>query len=164
MILIACVEEKNGMMFNHRRVSRDRVVNADIRRISADGQLCMDAYSAKMFDSEDVFTISGDLLKNAEFIYEPSAGNTLKQFENSSDLFEDKMQNIQIPIYFYVEDPDQIHEEEVDKIILYRWNRSYPADQFFPIDLSTWTRTESIDFSGYSHEKITRETFVKSPE
>ena len=30
MVLIVCVDDHNGMMFNHRRQSQDRILRADI--------------------------------------------------------------------------------------------------------------------------------------
>ena len=42
-------------------------------------------------------------------------------------------------------------------MILCHWNRDYPADVFFEVDLSKWRLEERKDFSGYSHEKITKE-------
>ena len=32
MKLIVCIDEKKGMMFNHRRQSQDRVLRDDIRK------------------------------------------------------------------------------------------------------------------------------------
>jgi len=48
-------------------------------------------------------------------------------------------------------------------VVCYRWNRHYPADQYFDIDLSAmgFALSESEDFPGKSHEKITREVYVK---
>ena len=53
------------------------------------------------------------------------------------------------------------YEKEVQKIILYRWNRVYPADLYFDIDLKNWHLKESNDFAGSSHDKITEEVYVK---
>ena len=52
-------------------------------------------------------------------------------------------------------------EKEMQKIILYRWNRVYPADLYFDIDLKNWHIKESNDFAGSSHDKITEEVYVK---
>ena len=53
------------------------------------------------------------------------------------------------------------YEKEMQKIILYRWNRVYPADLYFDIDLKNWHLKESNDFAGSSHDKITEEIYVK---
>ena len=49
------------------------------------------------------------------------------------------------------------YEGKITEIVLYKWNRDYPADVFFEVDLSKWRLEERKDFSGYSHEKITKE-------
>ncbi len=54
-----------------------------------------------------------------------------------------------------------VKEEYVDEIIVYKWNRIYPADTYFNIDLSNWKLTEAIEFEGNSHEKITREIYMR---
>ncbi len=48
-----------------------------------------------------------------------------------------------------------------DKLVIYRWNRVYPADMKLDIKLSDWNKISIIDFVGNSHEKITEEVYVK---
>ena len=50
--------------------------------------------------------------------------------------------------------------EQAQKIIVYRFDRTYPADVRLQIPQS-FSLTESLDFSGFSHDKITREVYVK---
>lgn len=50
---------------------------------------------------------------------------------------------------------------EAGEIVLYRWNRRYPATEFLTLDLGNYRRTEHADFCGTSHDKITRERWVK---
>ena len=52
--------------------------------------------------------------------------------------------------------------KEIEKVILYHWNRDYPADVYFPVDLSVWKCVETKEFAGSSHEKITRERYTHS--
>ena len=52
-------------------------------------------------------------------------------------------------------------EEKIEKIILYRWNRVYPADVHFTLDLSAFRLAERTDFPGFSHPKITEEIYIK---
>ena len=54
-----------------------------------------------------------------------------------------------------------VNEENVEEIIVYKWNRLYPADTYFNIDFENWNLTETVDFEGSSHEKITRERYVR---
>ena len=48
-----------------------------------------------------------------------------------------------------------------EKIVIYRWNRVYPADLRFDGDLSGFTLQSTEEFPGNSHEKITKEVYVR---
>ena len=55
----------------------------------------------------------------------------------------------------------QLPQSGVETIIVYRWNRHYPADQIFPEEwLQCRSLKESREFAGSSHEKITREVYA----
>lgn len=54
-----------------------------------------------------------------------------------------------------------VNEDALEEIIVYKWNRVYPADVHFNISLENWNLTETVDFEGSSHEKITREIYVR---
>ena len=45
-------------------------------------------------------------------------------------------------------------------LVIYRWNRHYPADVRFDADLSEFTLQSTCDFGGKSHETITKEVYV----
>lgn len=47
-----------------------------------------------------------------------------------------------------------------NKLIVYRFDRIYPADVRLQIP-ADFTLTDSRTFAGFSHEKITREVYVK---
>ena len=47
------------------------------------------------------------------------------------------------------------------QVVLYKWNRVYPADQYFAMDLSGWKLVETVEFPGSSHEKITEERYER---
>ena len=49
MILISCIDKNNGMLFNSRRVSRDRRVIEDILKIVGDNKLCITEFSKELF-------------------------------------------------------------------------------------------------------------------
>ena len=126
MKLIVCLDDNNGMMFNKRRQSRDRVLIENVLEFCKGEKLYTNEYSAKLFP------------------------------ENTVEIFE----NIElIGISFCFAEDFTVHEEYVDEIIVYKWNRLYPADTYFNIDLENWSLIESVDFEGSSHEKITREIY-----
>lgn len=137
MIIIACVDERNGMMFNRRRQSRDSAVCGDILRECGGKKLYMSAYSGKLFgDAEEKnIRISEDFLKEAG--------------EEDACFIED----IQISGF----------ENEIRTVILYQWNRRYPADRYFLLDLSdgSWELQRTEELKGSSHEKITKEVYER---
>lgn len=49
------------------------------------------------------------------------------------------------------------------RAVIYKWNRAYPSDFKFDIDLAKegFSLRESIDFKGSSHEKITKEVYER---
>ena len=49
MILIACVDGRNGMAFNRRRQSRDRAVRADLLAEIGERPLWVNAATARQF-------------------------------------------------------------------------------------------------------------------
>lgn len=133
MILIACVDDRMGMLFNHRRVSQDQKVNENILAMCQKKHLYMEEYSFKLFQN-----LNADIIRVI-----------------------DNITSIQADEYFFTENPESINENMVEKIILYRWNRKYPADQYFPIDIKTWKLVNSEEFAGKSHEKITKEIWER---
>ena len=64
------------------------------------------------------------------------------------------VENVDIKPYLY----------KIDELIIYYWNRKYPADMYFDVDLSEWKMLDHIEFKGNSHEKILRERYVKKDE
>ncbi len=47
MKIIVCIDDKNGMMFNHRRQSKDREVRRDMLSYIGHHRLWMNEYSRK---------------------------------------------------------------------------------------------------------------------
>ena len=135
MVLIVCVDDHNGMMFNHRRQSQDRILRADILELTDGKKLWMNAYSRKQFAESDAEKIRVD--------------------ETFLDAAGDGE-------FCFVENADVSGcAERIEEIYLYHWNRDYPADVYFPVDLSVWKCVETKEFAGSSHEKITRERYTR---
>ena len=78
---------------------------------------------------------------------------SMGQFEEAVSLCE----NISEAQYVFAEDPNDIIGVEFDKIIVYRWNRRYPADKTLTIEGKKLDST--YEFAGNSHEKITEEIY-----
>ena len=62
--------------------------------------------------------------------------------------------------YCFVETND-LSEVEIEKLILYRWDKIYPADMNLKVNMEEWTLVEQFEFEGYSHEKITKEVYER---
>lgn len=53
MTLILCVDDRGGLMFNHRRQSQDRLVRQDMLRLCGSLPLSVSPYTARQFAPED---------------------------------------------------------------------------------------------------------------
>ena len=65
---------------------------------------------------------------------------------------------------FFSEDiPSDEILAQTEKLVIYRWNRHYPADVCWNPDLAAigFSLQETTEFPGTSHEKITREVYEK---
>ncbi len=139
MIIITAVGDRNGMMFNHRRQSQDRILREKILEMTAGKKLWMNAYSAKQFEDGAAITVDEKFLEKAK------RGD-----------------------YCFVENqPCAPVQDRIESVVLFHWNRAYPGDFFFDLDLSdgTWRMkmSETEEFPGSSHEKITKEVYVHRP-
>lgn len=132
MIAVVCLDDQNGMMFNKRRQSRDREVLKDILDMTKGTTLRMNDYSARLFEG-----MKEEIHCEEEF---------LEQAEEGEVCF---VENKQLGAY----------EDKIEQLIIYRWNRKYPADFFFDIHLDHWMLTDSTEFQGNSHEKLTKEVY-----
>lgn len=135
MNIIVCIDDEFGMLFNHRRQSRDRLLRERILMLTKGKKLWMNLYSAKQFEEECAENIIVD---------------------------EDSLHNAENGDYCFVETEDITkYISKIEKIVLYRWNRRYPSDFKFALDLSDWTMESTFEFAGSSHEKITEEIYRK---
>ena len=58
MKVLLCVDDNNGMLFNHRRVSSDRAVTEKVNEI-ADGRLFITEFSRKLFPDARIIEEEG---------------------------------------------------------------------------------------------------------
>lgn len=134
MIVILCLDDENGMMFNNRRQSKDKFVIQDILKLVDGKKLFISSYSESLFQGlESKLIIDNNFLNNAaEEDYCFVENNNLKDFS-----------------------------EKIEKIIVYKWNRIYPSDLKLEITIQDWNLIGRFEFVGNSHDKITREVYVK---
>lgn len=126
---IICIEDNGGMLLFGKRLSKDRVLRQRILELTAEGTLWMSTYSAKQFEEGGRFAADDGYLQKAA----------------ATD-------------YVFVEDGD-FSLDDCDELVLYRWNRRYPADRFFAADLAGFALASTREFAGYSHETITEEIY-----
>lgn len=134
MIVILCLDDKKGMMFNNRRQSKDKFVIQDILKLVDGKKLFISSYSESLFQGlESNLIIDDNFLNNvAKEDYCFVENNNLKDFS-----------------------------EKIEKIIVYKWNRIYPSDLKLEITIQDWNLIDRFEFVGNSHDKITREVYVK---
>lgn len=132
MIVIACVDHNMGMMFNKRRQSRDKAVIEKIYAIVGEHKLFISEFSSGLFDEKKVCVGSEMLNKAAGGDYCFVENMSLKEFEN-----------------------------KIEGVILFKWNRVYPADFRLDIPLDGYRKISASDFPGSSHDIITQEVYVK---
>lgn len=78
--------------------------------------------------------------------------NPLYINDYSRDLFPEGVVGEACGFYFAEVD---LPEGTPDEIYAFYWNRLYPADLKFTVDLSLYETEEICEFQGSSHEKIT---------
>ena len=137
MKLFVCLDEVSGMTFNKRRQSSDRVIRDDMLKTVQNARFLVNSYTAKQFTEEQTNQIEVD-------------ENCLEHANEDTFVF---IENIGVSNYI----------SKIEQIIVYRWQRKYPADFFFDVDLtsSDWKLTEKEELVGYSHECILKEVYKK---
>ena len=134
MKIIVCIDERGGMAFNKRRQSSDVRVTEDILRTAA-GRLTVYPYSAKLFAA------SGDAVHVSDTALDDGGDG-----------------------YVFVEDRSIAERISLaDGLIIYCWNRHYPADLRLGIDTGNigMRLIERTEFAGNSHERITKEIYER---
>lgn len=135
MKVIVCCEKSNGILFNNRRVSQDRVVSERIVELTKSSKLWMDSYSYTLFEKLNASNIN-------------LAENTLAEAADNEYCFVEKQEMLP-------------YAKWISEIIVFRWERDYPFDKELEVDLSAWKLKLSEEFIGNSHEKITMEVYER---
>ena len=132
MTVAVCISDGGGMMFNKRRQSRDRIVTEDILLCAGERRVFISEYSLSLFsENKSRVTVASEPLSEA----------------NDGD-------------FVFIEDKSLLkYKNRIKEIYIYKWNKKYPFD--FKLDFSPeWEGmhlAETVEFTGNSHEKITRE-------
>lgn len=132
MKLILCLDDRNGLAFNRRRLSRDAEVCRRIVQLAGADRLWMNGYSYKLFEP-----LTAAAAVDEDFL--EKAGQTEFCFTETSL-------------------PDM---DTVTAVYVFRWNRSYPADLKFDPEQYGFTKTVAEEFTGNSHPQITLEVYTR---
>lgn len=135
MIIIVAVDNNNGLLFNSRRVSRDRTLREKIAAVSSGSVLWMNAFTARQFEEG----LPSNARVDERFLDKAAPGDFC--------FVEDKL------LMPYL--------NRIETMVVFRWNRDYPSD--FKLDLEpVWNGfylASFEDFEGTSHDKITMEVW-----
>lgn len=135
MRVIVCLDDRNGMLFNRRRQSRDRRVVEDILRELGEKRLLVNGFSAPLFER------AGDRIRVEDDPLAAAGREDVCFVEN-------------LPLAPWA--------AAIERLTVYRWNRVYPANMRLDLALeSGWHLVAASDFPGFSHEKITKEIYER---
>lgn len=137
MIPIVIIDERKGMLWNHRRQSQDRLLRKKIMQVIQGKKLWMNPYTWTQFAPEYAAA-------------------------NSIEVDEDFMEKAGEEEYCLIEDKHlRVYSDSIQALLLFRWDRKYPADFFLDLALDdgTWKCIKTEEFSGFSHKKITMEVY-----
>lgn len=131
MKVAVCIDDNNGMMFNMRRQSRDRELIKEFVTYANGSKIFIKPFSKILFEEYEV------------------------------EIDENMMSVAEKNDFCFVEDENVIsYKDKIDELVIYKWNRKYPADFIFEMP-DGFSLKETEDFEGSSHEKITKEVYVK---
>ena len=134
MTCYVCLDDKNGMRFNHRRQSRDAMVLADMQAQISDVLTIDPASEALIAEARIPYAIAPDALTEL-----PEDAHFFLEFRNAREALV------------------------ADTLVVYRWNRHYPADARWDVAFSEegYALTETSEFPGKSHDTITKEVYTR---
>ena len=141
MVVYIAIDKDNGMLFNNRRQSQDRIMRENMLKQVGDAKLWMAEYSQMLFQTQDDNDVPSNLIVDNDFL--SKAGPDDHCF----------VENIDISSWM----------DKIDTLVIYKWNRDYPDDFYF--DFSTldnhWRKFSVNHFKGSSHDKITKEVWKR---
>jgi len=134
--VFVCVDDGGGMLFNKRRQSRDSKVLEDVVKTAGDGIIYISDFSEALFSESDISVISVP-----DPLYAVGKGG-----------------------FAFIEDQPLLpYKDKIDRLIIYKWNKNYPKSTLLdvtPSKIGLRLKTKR-DFKGTSHDKITREEYVR---
>ena len=136
MNVIVCLDDRDGMMFNRRRQSRDGALLADVAALTEGACLRAAPYSEKLLREHGMSPVIGE-----DFLALAEKGD-----------------------WCFLEDRALSHyRKKTERLVIYRWNRHYPSDLTFDLlpEQDGFRLTARVEFAGSSHETVTKEIFER---
>ena len=136
MKLIVCLDNNNAMAFHNRRQSMDCVLRDRIVELVGESTFRLSEYSKKQF------TI----------------------LPNKNCVSDDFLNLANVDDYCFAETADLTpYIAKVNELVIFRWNRRYPADLYFPEDVfsADFQKISVSNFTGKSHKMITQEVYSR---
>ena len=128
--VVLCLDDNGGMTFFGKRQSRDRVLISELCD-STEGKIYVNSFSSFVFAGhEDRVMLSKSPLDDC-----PDGGTVF-------------VENLALAPYL----------GSIDRVILYKWNTTYPADKRIDISFEGFRAESKKEFAGSSHDKITKLT------
>ena len=149
MKLILCADERFGYSFNHRRQTSDREMVRDLkRRLGSEAdRIRVNAYTERLLLRNGYF--SPEEAARREASPAPAGSAFLKNADDASGWVW--TENVDLKGLYHT----------IDELLLYVWDKRYPADLLFPEQLLAGLRpAETAEFPGYSHDLIRVEHYV----
>ena len=135
MVAVVCVDDRYGMLFNGRRQSSDSKLRERVCLLAEDKPLRMNFYSAKQFP-----VLPENVVVSDAFMQEAERNDVCFVEASVAERFLNCC----------------------DQLVIYHWNRAYPADVYFPADLlREWKLISETSFVGSSHDEITERVYEK---
>lgn len=134
MTIVICADKNGGILFNNRRQSRDSKLIEDLIAFAKNRKILSAPYSEKLFAST-----GSDLCFCPDYL--DRAGENDVCFVEKEDFAP--------------------YLSAANELVVYRWNKVYPADKFFCPEDFGFRLANKTDFPGSSHDNIDREVYVK---
>lgn len=141
MVVYIALDDDNGMMFNNRRQSQDRVMRQNMLKDCGESTLWIAEYSKKLFLAQDGTGLPPNIMVDDDFLDKAGAND-----------------------YCFVENRSLVpYMNKIDTLVIFKWNCDYPDDFYFDSSVldANWKKFAVSKFKGSSHDKITKEVWKR---
>ena len=133
MKVAVCVDDAQGMTFFGKRQSSDRVLIEEFITSNKGRRVYITPFSARIFQNYP------EVIQSATALDDAGEGD----------------------VCFIENLPLAPYASRIEELVVYRWNRSYPSDFKLDLDLTEWELVGGSEFSGSSHDNITKEIYKR---